>query len=179
MSLARGFASSSKIPAVLQSIRTKAASIIPRPKVIVLPEGWDKRTLEAASMAANANIARVILLGDDPKKMISDGLVLGEHQSKMRWIPPNNKFNDFEKMIELLVQIRKKKNISKAKATQALSCPLLFGNMLVRMGLANGNVCGAVSTSADVARAALVAIGTKGNNASSFFVMTREKNSTR
>ncbi|MFZ1725051.1 MAG: phosphate acetyltransferase, partial [Albidovulum sp.] len=69
--------------------------------------------------------------------------------------------------------IRKHKAITPEDALQAVGQPLIFAATLVRMGLADGTVGGAVATTADTVRAALQVIGLKPGNTivSSFFLM--------
>ncbi|MCQ2387826.1 MAG: phosphate acetyltransferase, partial [Clostridia bacterium] len=61
---------------VLENIKLKASKLN---KVIVLPEGEDKRVVEASVKASNEGLAKVIVLGDEAKiKQDNAGLDLSK-----------------------------------------------------------------------------------------------------
>jgi phosphate acetyltransferase len=62
-------------------------------------------------------------------------------------------------------------------AAQAALEPLVFANLMVRLGHADGSVAGAVHTTADVVRNAIQLIGARPGNkmVSSFFIMARQE----
>ena len=121
-------------------------------KTIVLPETADMRTLEAAHKILAEEIADIILIGDKNtiiKKAENYDL------SGAKFVDPYDceKLNDY---VALLVEIRKKKGITPEEAKELLLTNLLyFGCIMVKAGDADGMVAGAVSSSANVLRAAL------------------------
>ncbi len=123
------------------------------PKVICLPEATDDpRTREAISKLQSQNLAKPITLE-------------GEYS-------PEN-FARMDEMVELYRQIRAKENLTPEQAREVLVKPLFFGAMLVKMGIADGMVAGAINSTADVLRASFKCIGTKPEikTASSCFLM--------
>ena len=73
--------------------------------------------------------------------------------------------------------LRRHKGVSAEDAAEAVRRPLTYAAMLVREGLADGTVGGAVATTADTVRAAIQCIG-KAPGAelvSSFFLMLLDK----
>jgi len=75
------------------------------------------------------------------------------------FIDPVN-FSKLENYIDELVEIRKKKGLTKEQAKELLMNPLYFGCMLVKQGDADGMVGGAANSTADMLRPALQVIGT-------------------
>lgn len=66
----------------------------------------------------------------------------------------------FDEYVETFYTLRKHKGISYDGARAALRDPLMFAAMMVRHGDADGSVAGAVRTTADVLRAAILCVGT-------------------
>ncbi|CRZ33777.1 phosphate acetyltransferase [Herbinix hemicellulosilytica] len=139
-------------------------------KSIVLPETWDRRTLEAANTVLAEGIADIVLIGNEEEiKKRAEGLDL----SKALFVDPL----DTEKLdsyVELLVELRKNKGMTPETARELLTQkPLYFGVTMVKAGDADGMVAGAVHSTADVLRAALQVIKTAPGTkmVSSFFVM--------
>lgn len=139
-------------------------------KTIVLPESLERRTLEATAQIIKEDIADVILIGNQEDiEKAGEGLEI----SKAIFVDPMS----FEKMnayIDLLVELRSKKGMTREKAEDILkSDPLYLGVMMVKDGMADGMVAGAIHSTASVLRPSLqilkTAPGTK--LVSSFFVM--------
>ncbi|HBR57362.1 MAG TPA: phosphate acetyltransferase, partial [Blastocatellia bacterium] len=80
---------------------------------------------------------------------------------------------DFGKIASLFHEIRRAKGVTLEEAEQAVKDPLYFGNLLVRMGRADGSVAGATNTTAHTVAAALRCIGVRQGLkiVSSFFLM--------
>ena len=136
--------------------------------VIVLPETNDIRTLKAAQIVSNEGFAKIILIG---KKNEIDNIY--KVDSDITVIDPNN-YENSEKLINTFYELRKHKGVTLESAkTLVLDDYLVFGNMLVKCGYADGLVAGAIHSSADVLRPALQIIKTKKDIdiASSFFLM--------
>ena len=139
---------------ILDRIRQRAAS---RPQHIVLPEGNDPRTVVAAAEATQQRIARVTLLGDEEiirttardNNVDLAGVTIIDHRRAA----------DFDKMVALLLDLRKAKGLMADEARTLVSDPLYYGNLMVRSGLADGSVAGATNTTGHTVRSALHFIG--------------------
>ncbi|MDI6804704.1 MAG: phosphate acetyltransferase [Bacteroidota bacterium] len=140
-------------------------------KTVVLPDALDERTIKASRILADEGIANAILIGDE-NQIRSKAETLGVSLQGVRVVDPkkSDKLSDFS---HIFYNLRKEKGISFEDAQKAITNPLFFGAMMVREGLANGSVAGSISTTGDVLRAAIQAIGMKEgiNIVSSFFLM--------
>ncbi|PML75371.1 phosphate acetyltransferase, partial [Vibrio sp. 10N.261.52.A1] len=76
-------------------------------------------------------------------------------------------------LAERLYELRKAKGMTYEDALEKVKDPLIFANLMVREGLVDGTVNGAVYTTSDVVRAALQIIGPAPDSelVSSFFLM--------
>lgn len=150
----------------LQSIKLKAKS---DKKTIVLPEALELRTLKAAELIIKEDLAKVILIGNE-KAILEKAN--GINISGTEIIDPDSyvNMNDF---VDTLVELRKKKGMTKEKALELLHNPLYFGVMMVKKGIADGMVAGAVNSTANVLRPSLQILKTAPNTklVSAFFVM--------
>lgn len=136
-------------------------------KTIILAEGNDARTLEAAEKVLNAGIANIIILGD-PDEINKSGRTLNGAQII------DTKTSDIrEEMAQELFEIRKHKGLTEEKALELINDVLYFGVMLVKTGRADGMVAGACHSTGDVLRPSLQILkAAKGVKlVSSFFVM--------
>ena len=154
---------------VIEKIKDKAKGLN---KTIILPEAADIRTLKAASMTTKEGFASIILIGNN-----DDIIKLAEKNSVdidgIKIIDPNT-FSDTEKIINEFYELRKNKGITIDDAKNIIiNNNLYFGNMLVKLGYADGLVAGAVNSSADVLRASLQTLKTSKNSkiVSSFFLI--------
>ena len=153
---------------ILERIRQRAAS---RPQHIVLPEGNDPRTVVAAGICARNRLARITLMGDESTVRQSaqqqgvdlSGLEVLDHRRS----------SDFEKMVSIFHELRRAKGLMADEARTLMSDPLYYGNMMVRLGKADGSVAGATNTTSHTVRAALQCIGVRPGFklVSSFFLM--------
>ncbi len=153
---------------ILERIRQRAAS---RPQRIVLPEGTDPRTVIAAGICSRQRLARIILLGDEnvvKENAAKEGVDLSGVE-----LIDHRRAPDFDKMVDLLLELRRAKGMMPDEARTTLMDPLYYGNLLVRMGKADGSVAGATNTTAHTVRAALICIGVRPGFklVSSFFLM--------
>jgi phosphate acetyltransferase len=153
---------------ILERLRQRAAATLQH---IVLPEGDDPRTVAAAAMCAQQKIARITLLGSEEKIRAAAqaaGVDLGGVE-----VIDHRKAADFEKMASYYHDLRRAKGMMPDEARIALADPLYYGNLMVRMGRADGSVAGATNTTAHTVRAALHCIGVRQGFklVSSFFVM--------
>ncbi len=125
---------------------------------IVLPEGQELRTIEAAVFLSREKIAKTIVLGtsDNVKKSLE------AKNADMKEIEVININNSplLDKYINKFYELRKHKDITIDEAKKTiLGNALYFGALMVSDGLADGFVAGAVNTTRDVARSVLWCIG--------------------
>ena len=153
---------------ILERIRQRAAA---KPQHIVLPEGNDPRTVIAASICARNRLARITLLGDEAtirETAQREGADLGGVE-----VIDHRRAPDFEKMAALFHEMRRAKGLMADEARTLLADPLYYGNLMVRLGKADGSVAGATNTTSHTVRAALHCIGVRPGFklVSSFFLM--------
>jgi phosphate acetyltransferase len=153
---------------ILEKIRARAAANLQH---IILPEGEDGRTIAAAEMCVRDKIARITLIGDEERIRAAareananlNGVEIIDHR----------KSADFGKMAMLYHELRKAKGVTLEESEQIVKDPLFYGNLLVKLGTADGSVAGATNTTSHTVRAALHCIGVRQGFriVSSFFVM--------
>lgn len=153
---------------ILQQIRHRAAADLQH---IILPEGDDARTVQAAAICASERIAKITLLGNE-EKIRSLASETGSNLNGVQIID-HRKSSDFGKLATLYHQLRRAKGVTLEEAEQTVKDPLYFGNLMVREGKADGSVAGATNTTAHTVAAALRCIGVKAGfkTVSSFFLM--------
>jgi phosphate acetyltransferase len=153
---------------ILDTIRKRAAADLQH---IVLPEGDDIRTLQAAEMCARDRIAKVTVIGDE-EKLRSSASEGGVNLNGVE-ILDHRKHKDFGRFATLYHELRRAKGTTLEEAEQTVKDPLYFGNLFVREGRADGSVAGATNTTAHTVAAALRCIGVKPGfkTVSSFFLM--------
>jgi len=153
---------------VLEKIRQRAAVDIQH---IVLPEGEDPRTVEAAAICSRDRVAKITVVGDEEKIRS----MATETRANLNGVDilDHRKSHDLKKFAEIYHQLRRAKGMTLEEAEQTLKDPLYFGNLLVRDGKADGSVAGATNTTAHTVAAALRCIGVKAGfkTVSSFFLM--------
>ncbi len=145
-----------------------------RPRRIVLPESADRRVLEAADILARRGLARPLLLGHpDTVRRAAAGWGLDLGASEL--LDPAAA-GQLERYAAEYHALRRHKGVTIEDARPAMANPLAYGTMMVRLGDADGVVCGSMSSSADVGRAYLQIIGPRPGNktVSSFFLMRLE-----
>ncbi len=150
----------------LETIKMRAKA---QKKTIVLPETWDRRTLDAAAAVLAEGIADIILVGS--REAICQSAPELD-LSKATFADPEN-YEGMDEFIAALVELRKNKGVDEAKAAKLLKNPLYFGVMMVKKGQADGMVAGAVTATPDVLRPALQILKTRPGTklVSAFFVM--------
>src|SRR5690606_19277505 len=153
---------------ILEQIRQRAAA---DPQHIILPEGEDVRTLQAAEKIAANRIARITLLGNEERLRVLSAEA-GVNLNGVEIID-HLKSPDIGNFASLYHELRRSKGVKLEEAEQTIRDPLYFGNMLVRAGKADGTVAGATNTTAHTVAAAIRCIGVrKGFRiVSSFFLM--------
>jgi phosphate acetyltransferase len=153
---------------ILDKIRQRAVADLQH---IVLPEGEDPRTVVAAEMCVREKIAKITVLGDE-EKVRTTARSAGANLNGVELID-HRKAADFSKMAQFYHELRRAKGVTLEEAEQTVKDPLFYGNLLVRLGKADGSVAGATNTTAHTVRAALHCIGVRAGFkiVSSFFVM--------
>ena len=133
-------------------------------KTIVLPEGEDPRTLEAARKIVAEDLANLVILGD-PAKIDVEGVVVIDPTSPT--VPKH------EAYAQKFAELRAKKGVTIEQARAQMMDATYYGTMMVKMGDADGLVSGACHSTANTLRPALqilkTAPGTK--LVSAFMVM--------
>ena len=153
---------------ILERIRQRAAA---KPQHIVLPEGNDPRTVVAAAICARNRMARITLLGEEARIRETaqrEGVDLGGVD-----VIDHRRASDFDKMASLFHELRRAKGLMADEARTLMTDPLYYGNLMVRLGKADGSVAGATNTTSHTVRAALHCIGVRAGFklVSSFFLM--------
>lgn len=139
-------------------------------KVIVLPESYEKRNLEAAAECLKEELADIILIGKKDKIMEAAGSF---DVSKAIFVDPET-YDRMDEMVAGLAEERKSKGMTLEEARKILMDDSLFvAVMLVKMGVADGMVSGAIHSTADTLRPALQILKTAPGTelVSSFFIM--------
>ena len=150
--------------AFLESMLSRAAA---DKQTIVLPEGNDVRTLEAAQEILAKGVANLIILGSE-----EDFAGTPYNLEGAQLVDP--KTSDLrDGFAEKLYQLRQHKGMTLETATQLMDDVLYFGVMMVKEGLANGMVAGACHSTGDVLRPSLQILKTAPGVklVSSFFIM--------
>jgi phosphate acetyltransferase len=120
---------------------------------IVLPEGYEERTIKAADIAIQEELAQIILIGD-PEEINSHAAKLGlKNLSKAIIVNPKS-HEKKELYINLMVELRKSKGMTKEEATKLIEDPLYLGVLMIKNGDADGEVSGADHATGDVLRPA-------------------------
>ncbi|HSK71109.1 MAG TPA: phosphate acetyltransferase [Pyrinomonadaceae bacterium] len=153
---------------ILEKIRARASA---DRQHIILPEGEDARTVQAAEICARDRIAKITILGNE-EKIRQIAQETGANLNGVE-ILDHRKSGDFGKMAMLYHELRRAKGVTLEEAEQTVKDPLYFGNLLVRLGKADGSVAGATNTTAHTVAAALRCIGVRQGLkiVSSFFLM--------
>ena len=159
---------------ILERIRQRAAA---NPQHIVLPEGDDPRTVIAAASCARQRLAKITILGDESairETARREGVDLGSVE-----VLDHKRSADFEKMVSMFHEMRRAKGLMADEARTLVKDPLYYGNLMVRMGRADGSVAGATNTTSHTVRAALHCIGVRPGFklVSSFFLMALKDSS--
>lgn len=119
---------------------------------IVLAEGTEPRTREAARRLAEAGLVRPILVVRSREQADAPEAAIAVR------VPDEDP--ETERFAELLLEMRGMKGLSAAEARERARDPLVFAGLMVRTGEADGAVAGAAAPTAEVVRAALLTLGT-------------------
>ncbi|WP_116962967.1 phosphate acetyltransferase [Fastidiosibacter lacustris] len=127
-------------------------------KRIVLPEGYEPRTIEAAIFCTKRKVAECILLGKREKILEiaqKHGLSFSD---TLKTIDPDS---IKEKYVAPLIEKRKHKGMTDVLARGSLEDTVTLGTMMLAIGDADGLVAGALNTTAHTISPALKIIKTK------------------
>lgn len=142
---------------LLEQLKQRAHNNLRR---IVLPEGDEPRTLEAADRLLADQSAKLILIGDADKihAMAADkGL---KHIGEATIVNPETD-PKMPVYADLLYELRKNKGMTHEEAEQKAKDPLYLGCLMIKNGDADGEVAGARGTTADTIRPAFQIIKTQ------------------
>ena len=128
-------------------------------KCIVLPEGEEPRTVQAAAKVRDEGIAKPVLLGN-PDVIQSVAEKTGTDITGIDLINPSDspKASDYA---DALFELRRAKGLSREDAAILALDPMYYGILMVKLGDADGLVSGAVHSTGDMLRPALQIIKTK------------------
>jgi phosphate acetyltransferase len=140
----------------IEKLKEKAAQCKQR---IVLPEGQEERTLQAADVILKEGFADIILIGS-PKAIHAEAV-----RMKLRYIDKATiidplKHDKFNTYIDLLVELRKSKGLTKEQASELVKNPLYLSVLMIKNGDADGEVAGAENATGDVLRPAFQIVKT-------------------
>jgi phosphate acetyltransferase len=122
-------------------------------KRIVLPEGYEERTIKAADIAIAEGLAQIILLGD-PAEIKSHAAKLGlTNLGKATLVDPKSHARK-QHYIDMMVELRKGKGMTPEEAAKLIEDPLYLGVLMIKNGDADGEVSGADHATGDVLRPA-------------------------
>lgn len=144
-------------------------------KRIVLPEGTDARTLEAANICQKRSIANCVLLAkrEEIEEMADKmGLTL---DPGLEILDPAGLRAGY---VDTLEELRKHKGVNRSMAASLLEDNVMLGTTMLKAGDVDGLVSGAVHTTAETVRPALQLIKTKPGTrfvSSLFFMLLPEQ----
>ncbi len=133
-----------------QSVRDRARAAGGR---VVLPEGHDPRTLDAAAALAKDRLVRPVVLG--PLEATRDALA-ARGAGDVSVVDPARAP---ESMAVALQAARAHRGMTLEQAREFVTDPLVHGAMMVRDGTVAGSVAGADNATGDVLRAAFWCVG--------------------
>ena len=123
--------------------RMKAAAKADK-KTIVLPEGEDPRTIEAAKKIVKEDLANLVILGNPDEIDVPGATVIDPRNAEKH-----------EEYAQKFAELRAKKGVTIEQARAQVMDATYFGTMMVKMGDADGLVSGACHSTADTLRPAL------------------------
>lgn len=141
---------------IVEDIRKKAQSKL---MTIVLPEGDEPRTVQAAKIIKDEGLANPVLLGKT-EAIKNTAKETGTDITGIELIDPAESPKAAAYAAELY-ELRKAKGITEEDAAKLVQDVMYYGIMMVKTGDADGLVSGAVHTTGDMLRPALQIIKTK------------------
>lgn len=123
---------------------------------IVLPEGYDPRTIAAAAELRRDERVTPVVLG--PEDRVRAALCAAGAADD---IPVHDPATDsrHDPFVQQLLELRRDRGLTEAEAVRWARDPLIFGALMVRSGEVDGSVAGADHPTGDVIRAAIRCVG--------------------
>lgn len=153
---------------LMEQIKTKARAEL---KHVLLPEGTEERTVQAAAQIVKEGIAKVTLFG---KRETIEQIAQRYSVSLdgVNTVDPET-HEDFQRYCDWFYDMRKEKGVTPEKAIETMKNPLFYAAMMIKDGKADGFVSGAINTTGNTLRPGLQIIKMKKgiHNVSSFFIM--------
>ncbi|MFV0420451.1 MAG: phosphate acetyltransferase [Dysgonomonas sp.] len=126
---------------------------------IVLPEGTEERTIQAADELIGDGVADIILIGSEKEVKNLAAKMNLKNIDKATIVDPLN-YEKKETYTNLLFDLRKAKGMTIEQASKLAEDPLYIGCLMIKNGDADGEIAGAQNTTGDVLRPALQIIKT-------------------
>ena len=129
---------------------------------IVLPEGNEERTMRAANEIVEQGIAEITLIGNpgELKELAKDWGLEHVLNGDIRIVYPADHPKK-EAYVDLMLQIRASKGLTREDAERLILNPLYLSVMMIKAGDADGEVAGAGNATGDVLRPAFQYVKTK------------------
>mgnify|MGYP002851953822 CR=1 FL=1 len=141
----------------VEALKQKASA---NKRRIVLPEGYEERTLKAADEVLAEGFADIILI-DSEVNVKANAERLGlKNLDKAKIVDPKNNA-DKAKYAGILYELRKNKGMTQEQAEKLAEDPLYLGCLMIKAGDADGEVSGADNSTGNVLRPAFQIIKTK------------------
>lgn len=142
---------------ILDAMYARAKS---NPQRIVLPEGDEPRTLEAANIILEQGLAKLTLIGnpDTIRKMAAEKGYQFIDRATLFAPQTEPKMAEYA---NLLYELRKAKGMTEEEAKKKAQDPLYLGCLMIKAGDADGELAGARGTTADTIRPAFQILKTK------------------
>jgi phosphate acetyltransferase len=142
---------------LLEEIMNRAKSDIQH---IVLAEGTEERTIQAADIIIGEKAAKITLIGN-PDEIHTLASRFGlKNLGQATILDPEN-YDKYEEYTRLLFEIRKAKGLTIEEAGKLAKDPLYIGCLMIKNGDADGEVAGARNTTGNVLRPALQIVKTQ------------------
>lgn len=142
---------------LFERLAQKAAA---HPQRLVLPEGTEPRTLQAADKIIAEGLAVVTLVGKKDEILAKAAELNLSNIAKANMVDPDDRAFT-EPYAQLFYELRKKKGVSLEDARYTVKNPLYLGCLMIKNGDADCQVAGALSTTGNVLRAAFQVLKTK------------------
>ena len=139
-------------------------------KRIILTETEDNRVLEAANKAGELDLCKIILLGKENELKSNFS---AKALQNITFVNPEEENDKKKEYINTLYELRKAKGMTPEQAAVSVHDKLIYADLMLKCGDADGLVSGAITHTADVLRPAFQIVkvkpGTK--KVSSVFIM--------
>lgn len=141
---------------LIDKIREQARSDCQR---IVLPEGFEERTVMAAEAIIRENLCHVILIAE-PEELEEKVHRYGLKNIRKATVINPREHPKKKEYTELLLELRKSKGMTREEAASLVENPLYLGTLMIKSGDADGEVAGAANATGDVLRPAFQIVKT-------------------